>query len=86
MCRKTNIVLLLTMAFTIIGLLSALMPISDFDQDGNLDSLVTEGYLLIPMFYIVSGLLSLWIRLSSACLLIPQHFSTLIVPPPIPTE
>ena len=86
MCRKTNIVLLLTMAFTMIGLLSALMPISDFDQDGNLDSLVTEGYLLIPMFYIVSGLLSLWIRLSSACLLTPQHFSPLIVPPPIPTE
>ena len=83
MCKKTNGLVLLAMVFIVISLLSALTPVSDFDQDGYLDSLVTEGFLLIPMFYFVMGLFSLWIRLFSACLTSPQHFSALIVPPPI---
>jgi hypothetical protein len=86
MCKKTNALLLITMAFIVISLLSALAPRSDFDQDGYLDSLVTEGFLLIPMLYTVTGLFCLWIRLPAACLTTPQSFSTLIVPPPIPTE
>jgi len=86
MCKKTNALLLITMSFIMISLLSALTPISDFDQDGNLDSIVTEGFLLIPILYTVTTLFRLWIGLPEACPLIPQSFSTLIVPPPIPTE
>ena len=86
MCKKTNALLLITMAFIMISLLSALMPVSDFDQDGNLDSLVTEGFLLIPILASISDLLSLWIKLPAACLAAPQPFSTLIAPPPIPAN
>ena len=86
MCKKTDALLLLVMAFIVISLLSALTPVSDFDQDGHLDSLVTEGFLLIPMLCSAVSLFSLWIRLPSACLIVPQHFSILIVLPPIPTE
>jgi hypothetical protein len=86
MCRKSKILFLLTMVFFVIGLLSALIPLSCFDQDGYLDSLVTEGFLLIPMFCSAVSLFFLWIKLPSTFLIVPQHFSTLIVPPPIPTK
>ena len=66
-----------------VSLLSALVPLSCFDQDGNLDSLVTEGFLFIPILYTVTSLFCLWIRLPAACLLNPQSFSTLILLPPI---
>jgi hypothetical protein len=86
MYRKTDTLLLLISVFIMIGLLSALTPVSDFDQDGYLDSLVTEGFLLIPILYTVTGLFCLWIRLPAACLPASKSFSALIVPPPIPTE
>jgi hypothetical protein len=86
MCRKSKILFLLTMVFFVISLLSALIPLSCFDQDGYLDSLVTEGFLLIPMFCSAVSLFFLWIKLPSTFLIVPQHFSTLIVPPPIPTK
>ena len=86
MCKKNNALHLLAIVFIVIGLLSALTPFSDFDQDGHPDSLVTEGLLLIPMFYSIVGLFSLLIRLPAVCLITPQPFSTLIVPPPIPTK
>jgi hypothetical protein len=86
MCRKSKILSFLTMAILVIVLILALAPLSDFDQDGYLDSLVTEGFLLIPVLCSLVSLFSLWIKLPSACLAVPQSFSTLIVPPPIPTE
>ena len=86
MCKKNKALFLLAMVFVVSGLLSALVPFSDFDQDGHLDSLVTEGFLLIPIFCSVVGLFSLLIRLPVACLIIPQTFYTLIMLPPIPTE
>jgi len=85
MCRKSKTLFLLAMVIFVISLLSALVPLSCFDQDGNLDSLVTEGILLIPIFCTFTGLFCLWIRLAEACPLIPQSFPTLIVPPPIST-
>jgi len=83
MCRKSKTLFLLAMVIFVVSLLSALVPLSCFDQDGYLDSLVTEGFLLIPMLYTVTGLFCLWIRLPAACPLIPQSFSTLILLPPI---
>jgi len=86
MCKKSKILLLLAMVFIMTILLSTLIPVSDFDQDGYLDSLVTEGLLFIPMLYSAVGLISLLIRLPAVCLIVPELFSTLIVPPPIPTK
>jgi len=86
MCKKSKALFLLAMIIFVISLLSALIPLSCFDQDGNLDSLVTEGFLLIPMLYTVTGMFCLWIGLPAACLLAPTSFSALIVPPPIPTK
>jgi hypothetical protein len=86
MCRKSKILFLLAMFIFVISLLSALVPFSCFDQDGNLDSLVTEGLLLIPVLYTATGLFCLLIRLPRACLTAPKSFSALIVPPPIPTK
>ena len=86
MCRKSKTLFLFAMVIFVVSLLSALVPLSCFDQDGYWDSLVTEGFLLVPLLYTVTGLFSLWIRFSAACLPAPQSFSTLIVPPPIPTK
>ena len=74
------------MVIFVVSLLSALVPLSCFDQDGHLDSLVTEGFLLIPLLYIAKSIFCLWIGLPEACLPSPTFFSVLIVPPPIPTE
>ena len=86
MCRKSRTLFLLAMIIFVVSLLSALVPLSCIDQDGYLDSLVTEGFLLIPMLYIVKGIYCLLIGLPATCLITPQSFSTLIVPPPIPTK
>jgi len=86
MCRKSKTLFLLAMVIFIVSLLSALWPLSCFDQDGNLDSLVTEGFLITPMLYTAIGLYCLWTRLPAACLSATTSFSTLIVPPPIPTK
>ena len=86
MCRKSEILYLLAMVILVISLLSAVVPHSCYDQDGYLDSLVTEGFLLIPILCSVVGLFTLLIRLPVAYLAAPQFVSTLIVPPPIPTR
>jgi hypothetical protein len=81
--RKTNTLLLFTLICLIIGLLAALTPFSDIDNDGLLDSLVTEGTILIPVLYVVTGLFFLLPRLTSTCLTAPRLFSYLLFPPPI---
>lgn len=85
MCKKNNVLLLLVFVFFVFSLLLALLPILDFDNDGHLDSLVTDGFVLLPIFGAIIGLFSLLLRLSLVCLSIHQTFSTLIVPPPILT-
>lgn len=67
----------------LICLLAALTPLSDIDLDGNLDSLITRGLVLIPVIEFVSALFLLWIRLPETYIAVPQHFSALFVPPPI---
>ena len=86
MCGKSRTLFLLAMVIFVVSLLSALVPLSCYDQDGYLDSLVTEGFILIPMLYTATSLFCLWIRSTTACLPTPKSFSALIVPPPIPTE
>lgn len=83
MSRKSKSLFLLVLICTLISLISALAPLSDFDLDGNLDSLITEGMLLIPLIGSVTGLFLLWIRFPVACLAVSQQFPALPVPPPI---
>ena len=86
MCRNSKPLFFLVMVIFVVSLLSALVPLSCFDQDGNLYSLVTEGFLLIPLPYTATGLFCLWIRLPAACFTTAKPFSILIVPPPIPAK
>lgn len=83
MFKRTDVLFLLILVGIVIGLLSALAPVSDFDHDGNLDSLVTEGFLLLPRLCAVIGPSTLLIRLPTARFALPQSFSTLLVLPPI---
>ena len=83
MFKRTDALLLLILVGIVISLLSALVPVLDFDHDGNLDSLVTEGVLLLTKLCAVIGLASLLTRLPATCFAVPQSFSALLVPPPI---
>ncbi len=83
MFKRTDVLFLLILVGIVIGLLSALAPVSDFDHDGNLDSLVTEGLILLPVFSAVIGLCCLLTRLPVDGFAVLQQFSPLIVPPPI---
>ena len=83
MYRKNNLLLFLISVLVFLSLFSALMPLSDFDQDGLLDSLVTEGHLLLPNSFVAGRLLFLLIGLPIACLLAIRYSSTPVVPPPI---
>ncbi len=67
----------------LVCLLVTLAPLSDFDFDGHLDSLVTEGLILLSLVDVGAGLSSLWTRFPAACLTVSQQFPSLLVPPPI---
>ena len=84
MCRKkNNILLLFILACIVVGLLTSLLPFSDIDNDGALDSLVTEGFVLTPMLLAGIGMFLLRTELPSAHLVTPRHFSFLLFSPPI---
>jgi len=86
MSKKNNAVFLFILFCIIFSLLVALAPLSDFDHDGSLDSLITEGFLLAPAFYFLLGLSFLLIELFAAKIELPRRFSTLFLPPPIPVS
>ncbi len=85
MSRKNKLLLFLFFVIIIFSLLTALLPTSDVDNDGYLDSLVTEGFLLVPALCAITGFLSLLRRLPSTCIPVSKLFLTLLVPPPIQT-
>ena len=80
---RNNLLLLFILVCLVVGLLAALIPSSDVDHDGLLDSFITDGLVLIPVFCSVTGLFLLPTRLPSACIAAPRFFSTLLLPPPI---
>jgi hypothetical protein len=82
MCKNKNLLLFILVCL-VIGLLAMLTPFSDIDNDGLLDSLVTEGSILMPVLCSVTGLFFLLIRLTSAYLAAPRLLSSLLIPPPI---
>jgi hypothetical protein len=83
MCRKNRLLLLLTLVCLIFGLLAMMAPFSDIDGDGLLDSLMTEGFVLLPVLYVMAGLLFLLDRFASAYLPAPRPHSSFLFSPPI---
>jgi hypothetical protein len=77
--RFFHLLILLIMG---ICLLAALVPLADFDFDGLLDSLVTEGFLLLPILFLALGLVCLLTNLPAAYFSVPRLYFSLIVPPP----
>ncbi len=67
----------------IFSLFAALNPASDIDLDGNLDSLITEGFLLVPLIFSMVGLFSLLSVLPVAGVFAVQGFSCIVIHPPI---
>ena len=49
MCKKNNLPLWMISLIILFGMLAALTPVSDVDNDGEFDSLITEGLLLFPL-------------------------------------
>ncbi len=62
-------------------LLFSLTPLMDFDSDGSLDSLVTDGIILAPALVI---LFPMFLATEPIAHFVPspEYFSDLIVPPP----
>ena len=82
MCKK-NTPLIFFLICLIIGLLAALTPFLDIDNDGLLDSLVTEGFVLVPVFCSMAVLYLLLTKIPLTCLFSLQYYSSLVLPPPI---
>lgn len=86
MYKKNNALLLFVLVFAVFILVSAMLPVSDFDNDGHLDSLVTEGFVLLAIFGLVLQLFSLLTRIFPTCIILSQAFLNLPLPPPIQTK
>lgn len=81
MCK--NKTLLLFALVCMVGLFAALMPFSDIDQDGLWDSLVTEGFILIPVLCSVAGAYCRLDKILAAYIAAPRLFSSPLFSPPI---
>jgi hypothetical protein len=82
MCKKNNSLRPLVFVCIVIGLLSALAPLSDFDNDKLLDSLATEGFFLLLVLLRITGFIFL-IRFFAAHIALPRLIFSPLVPPPI---
>ena len=85
MFKKNRPLLLITLICIIVGLFTSLTPFLEIEFDGQLDSHFNDALYLSAFIY-VTGLFILLIQLFSAYLAVPQHFSFLLVPPPISTK
>ena len=70
-------------ALILISLLAALAPFTDIDHDGLPDSLVTEGFILLPVLISLSTVLSLFTIQALPRLAVPGPRVTRFTPPPI---
>lgn len=82
MRKKNNPFRVLILVCIVIGVLSSLASVLDFDNDDLLDSIVTEGCLHLPTLFSIAGLVFL-IRFFAAYITPPQLFLSPLVPPPI---
>jgi len=83
MCRKNNLLLVVTLVCIAIGLFASHVPFVDIESDGLFDSHVNDDLLLVPSVLTVTGLLLLLTRIFSAYFAAPEIVTALLVPPPI---
>ncbi len=83
MCKNKKVLVILFLTLLVFGLLTTLVPLSDFDHDGILDSLVTEGMILGLMLFSLVEFVPHLPGLPLTCSSAHQRYSFLIVPPPI---
>jgi len=86
MCKKNKVLCFCLLMFILFGLIGALIPLSDLDHDGFLESLATEGFLSPPILSFAMALLALLILIPDNYLLDSQNFFAPLIPPPIPTK
>jgi hypothetical protein len=84
MCKKNNLPFWIISLIMMLSVMCALMPISDVDSDGEIDSLITEGLLLFPLLYSMIERSARQDRITSAQLSFPQALSRRFLHPPIP--
>jgi hypothetical protein len=80
---RNNRLLLFLLVCMVIALLGALTPFSDIDRDGTLDSLLTDGFILLPAFCAASGVYFFLSRTPSAWFGPLQSIYPCLLPPPI---
>jgi hypothetical protein len=86
MCKKSNALFFCGLMFVLFGLVGALIPLSDLDHDGCLESLATAGFLSPPILSFSIALFTLLILIPANHLLASQNFFAPLIPPPIPTK
>jgi hypothetical protein len=86
MCKKNNVLFFCGLIFVLFGLVGALIPLSDLDHDGCLESLVSQGFLSPPILGFAIAILALLILIPTNYLLDSQSFLAPLIPPPIPTK
>ena len=86
MCKKSNFLFFCGLMFIFFGLVGALIPLSDLDHDGCLESLVSQGVLSPPFLSFSMALLPLFILIPGNLPIATQNFFTPLIPPPISTK
>jgi len=86
MCKKRNALFFCGLMFVLFGLVGALIPLSDLDHDGYLESLATAGFLSPPILSLAIAFLALLILIPANHILDSQNFFAPLNPPPIPTK
>ena len=82
MCKKNNLPLWMISLIILLGVVAALTPVSDVDSDGEFDSLITEGLLLLPLIYSIMERSAQKDRITSARLSTPRVLSSRFLHPP----
>ncbi len=80
--RRNNPLLSVVFLCMAISLIFTLLPLSDFNNDGLLDSISFEGFILLPVLISIAGCIFL-IRLITTWIAPPALFFSPLNPPPI---
>ena len=83
MCKKNNLPLWMISLIILFSVIAALTPVSDVDGDGEFDSLITDGLLLLPLIASTIERSARQNQISSILLSIPRVLSRRFLHPPI---
>jgi hypothetical protein len=83
MCKKNDLPFRIVSLIILFSVVAALTPVSDVDNDGEFDSLITEGLMLFPLIHSMVERSTREDRIASARLAVPRVFSHRFLHPPI---